>query len=365
MSIITDSRAVWSMADWVRALLRVPLLYKVLVANSVIVVLGAIFGTLITAEAVRSSPDESRGFMVVIFALIGTSVSLGVNLVVLRAAFRPIAALSRTVDEVSRGNLGARANLGLISDPEFDRLSDTINGMLDGMERYRDQVQELSSRAITAQEEERKRIARELHDQTAQSLTSILLMLRLIENNGEPNALRARLAELRELTARAIDEVGKLAMDLRPSTLDDLGLRAAIEWYAREYSEKMAANVEYEAIGFENRLPAPVEVVIYRLVQEAFTNITKHAKADQVSVRLEQRADSLLVTVSDNGVGFDNGGILEAGERRGLGLFGMQERLALVQGSMQINSEIGRGTLLSIKIPLDEANKVSGHEQQD
>lgn len=365
MSLITDSRALWSLADWARVLLRVPLLYKVLVANSLIVVLGAIFGTLITAEAVQSYPDESRSLMVVIFAVIGTSVSLGVNLIVLRAAFRPIAALSRTVDEVGRGNLGARANLGLISDPEFDRLSDTINGMLEGMERYRDQVQELSSHAITAQEEERKRISRELHDQTAQSLTSILVMLRLIEQNGQHDTIRAQLAELRELTANAIDEIGKLAMDLRPSTLDDLGLKAAVEWYARDYSEKMAANVEYEAIGFENRLPATVEVVIYRIVQEAFTNITKHAKADQVSVRLEQRAGSVLVTVSDNGVGFNTREVLEAGDRRSLGLFGMQERLALVQGKMQINSEVGQGTVLSIEIPLEETTTVTGHERQD
>jgi two-component system sensor histidine kinase UhpB len=365
MSTVAGSRAVWSVAYWVRAFLRVPLLYKVLVANSLIVVLGAIFGTLITAEAVRSYPDESRSLMVVIFALLGTSVSLGVNWVVLRAAFRPIAVLSRTVDEVGRGNLGARANLGLISDPEFDRLSDTINGMLDGMEKYRDQVQELSSHAITAQEEERKRISRELHDQTAQSLTSILVMLRLIEKNGERGAIRAQLAELRELTSKAIDEIGKLAMDLRPSTLDDLGLKAAVEWYARDYSEKMAANVDYEAIGFERRLPATVEVVIYRVVQEAFTNITKHAKADRVAVRLEQRADSVLVTVGDNGVGFNTQDALAAGERRSLGLFGMQERLALVQGSMEINSEVGRGTILSIEIPLDEAATVSGNERQD
>ncbi len=365
MSIITDSRAFWSVTDWARALLRVPLLYKVLVANSLIVVLGAIFGTLITAEAVRSYPDESAGLMVVIFALIGTSVSLAVNLIVLRAAFRPISALSRTVDEVGRGNLGARANLGLISDPEFDRLSDTINGMLDGMQRYRNQVQELSSQAITAQEEERKRISRELHDQTAQSLTSILVMLRLMEKNGEPNAVKAQLSELRELTANAIDEIGKLAMDLRPSTLDDLGLKAAVEWYARDYSEKMAADVEYEALGFENRLPATVEVVIYRIVQEAFTNITKHARADQVSIRLEQRADSVFVTVSDNGVGFDTQQILEAGESRSLGLFGMQERLALVQGSMRIDSEVGRGTVLSVEIPLDESTSLTGHERQD
>ena len=365
MSIITDSRAFWSVTNWARALLRVPLLYKVLVANSLIVVLGAIFGTLITAEAVRSYPDEYRGLMVVIFALIGTSVSLGVNWIVLRAAFRPIGALSRTVDEVGRGNLGARANLGLISDPEFDRLSDTINGMLDGMEKYRDQVQELSSHAITAQEEERKRISRELHDQTAQSLTSILVMLRLMEKNGEPNAVRAQLSELRELTSNAIDEIGKLAMDLRPSTLDDLGLKAAVEWYARDYSQKMAANVDYEAIGIENRLPATVEIVIYRIVQEAFTNITKHAKADQVSVRLEQRAGSVLVTVRDNGVGFNTQDTLAAGERRSLGLFGMQERLALVQGSMQINSEVGQGTVLSIEIPLDETTAVTGNERQD
>lgn len=355
MSITTQSRAGWWAAGWARTLLRVPLLYKVLIANSLIVVLGAIFGTLITAESVRASPNDSHSLMVVIFALIGTSLSVGVNLVVLRAAFRPIAALSRTVDEVRRGNLGARADPGLISDPEFDRLSDTINGMLDGLERYRSQVQQLSSQAITAQEEERKRLARELHDQTAQSLTSILVMLRLMDKQNKPSEIKARLAELREMTVQAIDEVGELAMYLRPSTLDHLGLKAAIESYANKYSDRMKAEVEFAALGLEDRLPAPVEVVIYRVVQEAFTNITRHANANRVSVRLERGPAMVSVTIIDNGVGFDVQAAADAGEKRGLGLFGMQERLALVSGGMKINSKIGQGTRLEIMIPLDDA----------
>src|SRR5207248_4478893 len=134
----------------------------------------------------------------------------------------------RAIEEVHRGNYTARASHVAIGDPEVDQLIDTMNSMLDGLERYREHVGRLSRQVLTAQEEERQRIARELHDETAQSLTSLLIGLRMLEKAATPQEVSARITELRGQTGRTLEEVRKMAVDLRPSTLDDLGLAAAL-----------------------------------------------------------------------------------------------------------------------------------------
>jgi two-component system sensor histidine kinase UhpB len=204
---------------------------------------------------------------------------------------------------------------------------------------------------ITAQEEERKRISRELHDETAQSLTSLLVGLRLLQGARDLEDVRAGAAELRELNARTLEEVRKLAVELRPTTLDHLGLVAALEWYSREYAGRLDAVVDFTSEGLVERLAPEVELVIYRVVQEALTNIARHAHATRVAIRLAFREAAVEATVEDNGEGFD---LTEAtsSRERGLGLFGMRERVELVGGTFNIATAPGEGTRIRIRVPV-------------
>lgn len=213
----------------------------------------------------------------------------------------------------------------------------------------------MSSHVLTAQEEERTRIARELHDDTAQALTSVLVRLRLLERSAEDKRLRSGLAELRDLTVETLEGVRRLAIDLRPPMLDDLGLEAAIQSHVQDFSRRWQINVNFTSSGL-GRLPPNVELVLYRIVQEALSNVAKHASASRVETRLSRKGRTLRLLVKDDGCGFD----VEAakGSRQsGLGLFGMEERLALIGGTLRVESSPGKGTRLSAEVPLPRSRR--------
>lgn len=338
----------------VRRVLGVPIFYKVLLANSLIVVLGAVLGTWLTVQYRNATPDGSGEQLIVVFTLVGIAMTVLVNFVVLKAAFLPLAAVERAVEAVRRGDLRARASHVTFSDPQIDQLIDTMNLMLDGLETYRERVHSLSRQVLAAQEEERQRIARELHDETAQSLTSLLIGLRMVEKSTSPEALSTRIAELRSQTGRTLEEVRKLALDLRPSALDDLGLAAALQWYTDDLARRTQIEVDFRSSGLETRLPDDVEVVVYRIVQEALTNVAKHSGASRVEVAISRENALVSASVVDDGRGFNLENVRHSRER-GLGLFGMQERVGLVGGAFQITSRPSRGTRVAISIPLESS----------
>ena len=333
----------------VRQCLRVPIFYKVLVANTSIVVGAAILETWLAPRAGEFGAFAS-GSLVAVFMIGGVATSLFVNFIVLKAAFQPLVSLERTVEAVRRGDLLARASHVAFGDPQVDQLIDTLNSMLDDLVVYREQVQLLSRQVLTAQEGERQRIARELHDETAQSLTSLLIGLRMVEKSTTPQDLQSRIAELRSQTMRTLEEVRKMAVDLRPSTLDDLGLAAALQWYTGDFARRTRIDVSFRATELDARLTDDVEVVIYRIIQEALTNVAKHSEASRVEVCVALEDRSVVATVVDNGVGFDVPSIMRSHER-GLGLFGMQERVALVGGTFRIVSVPGEGTRVVVQVP--------------
>src|SRR5919202_2699219 len=219
-----------ALRPWRERLLSLPIFYKVFIANSIIVVGGAAAGTALTLQTTGSSASSVYA-LVALFVSLGTLASILVNWVVLRAALQPLSVLERTVDQVRLGNFSVRARRPTFSDPSIEALTDTFNGMLDTIERYRDRLHELSMRVVTAQEEERKRISRELHDGTAQALTAQLLRLKTIEATGK-TLDSAVLADLIEMTAMVLEEVRHMAHELRPPSLDDLGLYASLEGLA-------------------------------------------------------------------------------------------------------------------------------------
>ena len=200
---------------------------------------------------------------------------------------------------------------------------------------------------VEAQELERRRFARELHDETGQALTSILLGLHAMEEAKTPEQVHAAAAELRELVVRTLQDVRQLAVELRPKALDDFGLIAALERLVETWSEQTRIGVELQAL-LPARLPAEIETALYRIVQEALTNIVKHARASRVSIVLSERERAVTVVIDDDGVGFTP----ERAREEGLGLAGMRERVALVDGRLAIESREGAGTTLRIEVPL-------------
>jgi two-component system sensor histidine kinase UhpB len=342
---------------WLQLLLGLPLFWKVLVANCVIVLVGVGLGTWFTLTFVAGPTGDVHWFGVVLMLVVGFAGSLLINAAVLSLALQPLHALERTVDRVATGDLSARAQPVMFPDPDLARLADTLNLMLNVLHEHRGQLQKLSEQVLAAQEDERKRIARELHDETAQSLTTLLIRLKMLERAKSSDELRGQMRELRQLTVETLEAVRKLAVELRPATLDDLGLVAALDAYADSYSSRMPVQVRFAAEGFtdddDRRLPPQIELVLYRVVQEALTNAAKHADASTVSVHLARRAEDVVATIDDDGLGFDVADVMRSRER-GLGLFGMQERLSLVQGQLTIESAPGQGTHIQARVPLGE-----------
>ncbi len=213
---------------------------------------------------------------------------------------------------------------------------------------------ELLRRVIGAQEEERKRVARELHDEIGQFLTGLVLNLGSARQAAEARApdIAGRLATIEELAARAVEEVRRLVSDLRPSVLDDLGLLEAVRWYADTVRARTSLRVEVTAQGLDGRLPPHLEVVVFRVVQEALTNVVRHAEASRASIRLEATPDALRVTVADDGRGFEPEAARgRRGQEGGVGLAGMEERARLAGGTLELDSAPGRGTSVSLVIP--------------
>lgn len=230
-------------------------------------------------------------------------------------------------------------------------LVDNLQRQLEEARDYQAQLRRMSSQVLTAQEEERKRIARELHDDTAQALTSMLVRLRLLERGLGDGEARSNLGELRDLAAATLEAVRRLALDLRPSALDDLGLVPALHWYTDNFGQHWGIKARFRADGLNRRLPPELELVLYRVAQEALTNVAKHARARRVRVELERHGLWVRLMVEDDGSGFHVKEAMSSKER-GLGLFGMQERLALVGGKFHIESQPGKGTKVVAEVPL-------------
>jgi two-component system sensor histidine kinase UhpB len=339
---------------WIAALLGLPLFLKVLVANCVVVLVGVALGTWFTLNFVAGPDQQLHWAAVAVMIVTGFAGSLLINAGVLTLALQPLHALERTVDRVATGDLSARAHRVLFNDPDVERLGETLNTMLDVLQDHRGLLQKMSEQVLAAQEGERKRIARELHDETAQSLTTLLIRLKILEKARNAAEIRGQIQELRELTVLTLEAVRKLAVELRPATLDDLGLVAALEAYTEGYAARIPLKLDFSAEGFEpqaSRLAPQVELVLYRVVQEALTNAAKHAGATSVRVALRRSPREVVASVADDGCGFDVEDVMRSRER-GLGLFGMQERLALVQGHLLLESTPGRGTRIEARVPL-------------
>ncbi len=206
---------------------------------------------------------------------------------------------------------------------------------------------------ISAQEAERKRIARELHDETTQSLAALSMNLEATKQMCfDPEAAR-RVAEAQALAVRTLDDVHRLIVDLRPSVLDDLGLQSAIVWYAERCLKARGIAVRCEFSGLDRRFPLGFETAVFRTAQEAMTNIARHARAETVLVQCAVAGGELVMEIEDDGCGFDAAAIRPSEkDGRGFGLLGMRERVDLLGGTVSIDSAPGEGTHVVLRVPV-------------
>lgn len=242
---------------------------------------------------------------------------------------------------------------------ELGRTNAALTAEIAHRERAEEERRDLQRRLTTAQEDERHRIARELHDQLGQHLTALGLGLKVVKDaTPNPSPAWTRLHELQALTERIGREVHQLALELRPTALDDFGLESALANYIDEWGARAGVEADFHAAGlYAGRLPAATETALYRVILEALTNVLKHARARRVSVVLQASATQVVAIVEDDGCGFDSAPAPAGPSEHRLGVLGMRERVALLGGELTIDSEPGRGTTVIARVPLGDTTE--------
>lgn len=338
-----------------RALLRIPLFAKLLIANAAVVAIVAVTGALVAVDLTAAGAPPAA-YVVALIAAWGVIVTVLVNGVILWLALRPLKKLEQTAWRVQAGDLHARVETSELADRNFERIVQTFNAMLDSAVAYRQRLREVAARASTAAEEERKRLARELHDGTAQVLAGLRVRLRLARATDDPEVREAQLEQVSREIGEAIEEVRRMAKGLRPPALDVLGVGPAIESYARSLTEAADLRLDLDIAPVDAALAPDVELSLYRILQEALSNVVRHSGASTVTIRLGRNGGDVELAIEDDGAGFDVDAEL-ADRNRGLGLFGMQERAAYVGGTVNIVSTPGRGTTVAVTVPSAEASR--------
>ena len=317
-----------------------------IVAANVVLFALTLLAASIAAGLDLGSSSKRWDFLILALAIVLT---LCTNLWMLQRRFRPLESL---IDQIEAIDPAEPTPLQLRrSDPveEIDRLASSFHGLLERIEEERRRSGQL---AMRAQEEERRRLARDLHDEVNQALTAILLRLEALAQ--ETPAERApEVAELKRLVNQAMDELLNLARQLRPSALDDHGLVPALETQLKRFGARTGVEVRLDTRGDPDDLPEVVQTAIYRVAQEALTNVTRHAGATIVELDLAEEQGGAELRVSDDGGGFDPSVIARnsEGPTGGLGLIGMAERARLVGGELDVRSAPGGGTTITLRVP--------------
>ena len=316
---------------------RLPLFWQVVLTNGLVFVVGTLvlaLSPVTVSERVRTTEAAVLG--------VGLVVIVGVNALLLRALLRPLDRLTSTMREIDLRSPGLRLDEGR---GPAAALVEGFNAMLDRLERERSASR---AHALSAQEAERQRVAQELHDEVGQSLTVVLLGLEQAKERADAEAVET-LAGLQETTRGALDEVRRISQRLRPGLLEDLGLQNSLASLAAELTETAGIPVTK---GFGPGLPAldpAVELVVYRIAQEALTNVARHSRASRVHLGLSRRGRTVVLQVADDGRGPHHQEHVE-----GSGIQGMRERALLVGGSLTVGRREGGGTEVVLVVPVEE-----------
>ncbi|MEI6448341.1 MAG: sensor histidine kinase [Actinomycetes bacterium] len=322
-------------------------LESVVTVNAVVILFGAVLDTLL----VRRFPQVNAGIIVGVYFLIMVSVMAAANFLVLRSAFRPLLELSHTMAGISRPALDQPIPAEQMPDPDFRTVVESFSAMLDRMA--------LESRAYSAKvfesiEDERRRIGRELHDDTSQSLAAALLNLDIAEKTMAPDSASfEQVAAARDILHHCLGQLRLLVYDLRPSMLDDFGLAPAVHWYVDTHLQAAGLRVVTDIDSVEGRLPPALETAVYRIAQESLSNVVRHAHATRAILHINTTPEHVSLSVSDNGIGFDPAALARASDgRSGVGLLSIRERVEALDGSVTVYSVLDRGTQVQVLIPL-------------
>ncbi|MDQ3849074.1 MAG: histidine kinase [Actinomycetota bacterium] len=321
----------------VASVIGVSLLWRVFATNAVVLLVATL--ALVLSPATVSFPIALAELVVLIG---GLAAMLAVDLALLRRAFGPLRRLTsvmRAVDPLQPGDRVAIA----ASDPDVAELTVAFNEMLDRLESER---RDSARRALSAQEGERRRIARELHDEVGQVLTAVLLQLGRLRRRTGREEERRQVEEVREAVRASLEEVRGIARRLRPEALDDLGLSSALAGLTNEVAGRAGVRVERTIAGDLPPLAPEEELVVYRVAQEALTNAVRHAGARRASVTLRARDGLVELAVHDDGRGFDAEATIG-----GTGLRGMRERAVLIGAALDVTSRPGGGTDVRLRLP--------------
>lgn len=330
---------------------RISIFNRVFIGNSFIIIFGAIAGTYFTRHLALLGDVR----LVFLFSFAGILITLFVNYVIIKSALTPLRELGDALKQEDIEKIEIPEELEKYEDQDIHRLVTTVNEMLTRLEKRASQLKAVSERAIHAQEEERIRIARSLHDDTAQMISMLIINLERIQEMISPDdsELLRQVNESHQTATLLLEDLRKVIWDLRPSILDDLGLAPAIRWYAQTNLKERGVQVEMKGGIGAMRLPSHLETMLFRILQEAVSNILRHANASKVIINLRPKDEQVVLEIQDNGRGFDvQKATGEALTRKQFGLLGMQERVSLVNGTLKVDSIPGEGTTLRVDVPL-------------
>jgi len=320
-------------------LAKPPLLTQVLAVNAAIICATVLASSVAWGFDARPGGVDRERFLVLVAAVLATVL---VNAMVVRRRFQPLGRVIDAMEAVDFLPGSARPAMPEPDSAEVARLHSAFARMLRRLEAERSRT---ASAVLQAQEAERARLARDLHDETNQALTGVLLRLEATMQDAPPR-LRDELRETQAVATQAMGELLRLARELRPAALDDLGLAAALRTKADEFARRTRLRTDLEIVpGSVDQLDADGQLVVYRVVQEGLSNVVQHARATRVVVTLGRQAGTTVLQIADDGEGFD-----VQRPAPGLGLAGMRERAALAGGRLAVDSAHGQGTTVELRL---------------
>jgi signal transduction histidine kinase len=326
-------------AALLRAVLRIPLVFKVMGANAIIVAVAVVFVS-------NGLWGDNQGQLVAV--LVALAVACVVNLLLVRLALSPLGELGRVASRVSRGEFGARATASLVADSQLITLTDTINSLLDSLAAERRRIQKLGKEVVSAQDTERAKLARELHDSIAQTLAAVKFQLSAAGDGTTDADLRNSLATARGMLGKVMDEVRNISQSLHPRVTEDLGLVTALEALAQQVGVRGGLKVNVTADIGTRHVPADVAATIFRIAQESLKNAEQHATDGSAEILLYAKDGTLSLEVTDTSHGLDSRGV--HADNLGNGLASIRDRVALTGGSMRIDSGENGGLRVTAKL---------------